>query len=107
MDAGMVLFRHLDDICWKKIEDPASPYEVAGFVVTCRPDHIAMSNGFFAAKKGNGYLRRTHEVYRALWEDGPATSQTGFRNHPLLHHLPLLKSPNKVSDLSKCVNGQF
>ena len=37
MDAGMMLFRHLDDVCWKTIEDPTSPYEMAGLIIEINP----------------------------------------------------------------------
>lgn len=100
MDAGMILFRHLDDICWKKIEDPDSPYELAGFVLACyKNDDLAMANGFFAAKSKNPFLQRIYEVYRALW-DGGAVNSDGFHKHSLLRHLGVLGAPNKVGQKS-------
>lgn len=97
MDAGMILFRHLDDLCWNKIDDPQSPYQLAGFVITCRPGNkLAMANGFFASKANNPFLQRVFEVYRELWSNG-ATDSTGFHKHPLLNHLGVVNHPNKVS----------
>ncbi|KAI2628664.1 capsular polysaccharide synthesis protein-domain-containing protein [Hypoxylon sp. NC1633] len=91
IDAGSFLFRHVDDICWRKIEDPASPYEMAGFVIELRPGDQVMLNGFIAAKRGNPFIKRWHEIFKALW-DGKTNCQ-GFHKHPLLRHLPLLCPP--------------
>ncbi|KAI0116066.1 hypothetical protein F4776DRAFT_637668 [Hypoxylon sp. NC0597] len=91
IDAGSFLFRHLEDICWEEIEDPKSPYEMAGFVIEMRPGVEIMLNGFIAAKRGNPFIKRWHEIFKALW-DGVTNSQ-GFHKHPLLRHLPLLNPP--------------
>ncbi|KAI0007594.1 hypothetical protein F4779DRAFT_499475 [Xylariaceae sp. FL0662B] len=91
MDAGSFLFRHIDDICWKRIEDPETPYEMAGFVIEMRPGVDCMLNGFIAAKRGNPFIKRWHDIYVALW-DG-VTNSEGFHKHPLLRHLPLLCPP--------------
>lgn len=92
IDAGTLLFRHIDDICWNEIEDPASPYEMAGFVIEMRPGIDCMLNGFIAAKRGNPFIQRWHSIYKALWEEGVTNAQ-GFHKHPLLRHLPLLCPP--------------
>lgn len=95
----MILFRNLDDICWKKIEDPDSPYELGGFLLACYTnDDLAMANGFIATKAHNPFLRRVQEVYKALWDTG-ATNCKGFHLHPLLRHLGVLGLPNKVCDI--------
>ncbi|KAI1400091.1 capsular polysaccharide synthesis protein-domain-containing protein [Hypoxylon fuscum] len=91
IDAGSFLFRHVEDICWKKIEDPESPYEMAGFAIEMRPGVEIMLNGFIAAKRGNPFIKRWHEIFKALW-DGTTNCQ-GFHKHPLLRHLPLLCPP--------------
>ncbi|CAJ2505363.1 Uu.00g127570.m01.CDS01 [Anthostomella pinea] len=91
MDAGSFLFRHVDDICWKQIEDPESPYEMSGFVIEMRPGVNCMLNGFIAAKRGNPFIKRWHDIYVALWEG--VTNSEGFHKHPLLRHLPLLSPP--------------
>ncbi|KAI1100938.1 hypothetical protein F4804DRAFT_28178 [Jackrogersella minutella] len=91
IDAGSFLFRHVEDICWEKIEDPETPYEMAGFVIEMRPGVEIMLNGFIAAKRGNPFIKRWHEIFKALW-DG-ATNSQGFHKHPLLRHLPLLSPP--------------
>ncbi|KAH9907588.1 hypothetical protein F4778DRAFT_722532 [Xylariomycetidae sp. FL2044] len=91
IDVGATLFRHLDDICWDKIEDPESPYEMAGFVMEMRKGVDCMLNGFIATKRGNPFVKRWHEIYVALWEG--VTNARGFHKHPLLKHLPLLCPP--------------
>ncbi|KAL7931476.1 capsular polysaccharide synthesis domain-containing protein [Trichoderma chlorosporum] len=91
MDAGTFLFRHIEDICWKQIEDPNSPYEMAGFVIEIRPGVETMLNGFIAAKRNNPFIKRWHDIYLALWEG--KTNSEGFHKSPLLKHLPLLCPP--------------
>jgi Capsular polysaccharide synthesis protein len=91
MDAGMLLLRHLDDICWREIESDNSPYEMAGVLMALRPELGPMLNGFIAARKGNAMLQHWHAVYCALWDNGK-TSADGFHKHPLLAHL----APYKV-----------
>ncbi|TGJ75552.1 hypothetical protein E0Z10_g10981 [Xylaria hypoxylon] len=92
IDAGTFLFRSIDDICWNQIEDPATPYEVAGFVIEMRPGVDCMLNGFVAAKRKNPFIKRWHDIYLALWEEGVTNAQ-GFHKHPLLRHLPLFCPP--------------
>ncbi|KAI0483600.1 capsular polysaccharide synthesis protein-domain-containing protein [Xylaria cf. heliscus] len=91
IDVGTFLFRNIDDICWKQIEDPATPYELAGFVLEMRPGVDCMLNGFIAAKRGNPFIKRWHDIYLALWEG--VTNAHGFHKHSLLRHLPLLCPP--------------
>jgi len=91
IDAGMFLFRDIDEICWDAIEDPESPYEIAGFIIEIRPNVQTMLNGFIAAKKDNAFIKRWHEIYVALWEG--VTESKGFHKNPLLAHLPLLNPP--------------
>ncbi|KAJ2993669.1 hypothetical protein NUW58_g1772 [Xylaria curta] len=107
IDVGTFLFRDIDDICWKQIDDPASPYEVAGFVIEMRPGVDCMLNGFIAAKRGNPFIKRWHDIYLALWEQG-VTNARGFHKHPLLRHLPLLCPPvDKLNcpDLNMMMEG--
>lgn len=88
MDVGTLLFRDLDDICWSKIEDPESPYEIAGFSVPHGDGSKESTplNGFIAAKKGNEFIRRWHEIFLEVWKG--ASSSTGMHAHPLLKDLP-------------------
>ncbi|KAL7809587.1 putative capsule polysaccharide biosynthesis protein [Trichoderma gracile] len=91
MDVGSFLFRHIDDICWKEIEDPSSPYEMGGFVIEIRPGVDTMLNGFIAAKRNNPFIKRWHDIYLTLWRG--KTNSNGFHKSPLLKHLPLLCPP--------------
>jgi hypothetical protein len=92
MDTGMILLRHLDNICWRAIESPNSPYKMAGVLMPLRPEVGTMLNGFIAARRGNGAIRRWHAIYCALWEG--STTAEGFHAHPLLAHLPQLDVQN-------------
>ncbi|KAH8674267.1 glycosyltransferase [Xylariales sp. PMI_506] len=91
IDAGTFLFRHVDDICWKQIEDPASPYEMAGFVIEMQSGEDAMLNGFIATKRNNMFIKYWHDIFLSLWKG--ATNSHDFHKHPLINHLPLLYPP--------------
>ena len=58
MDVSTILFRTLDEICWTLIEDPRSPYEVAGFAFQCRTYFGQMVNGFIVCRKHNPFIKR-------------------------------------------------
>ena len=89
MDVGMLLLQHLDDICWRAIQDPSTPFEMAGILMPLRAEAGTMLNGFIATKKGNGVIKRWHDIYCHLWAG--KTSAEGFHKHPLLAHLPPLE----------------
>jgi hypothetical protein len=93
MDVGLILLRHVDDICWKQIEDPESPYELSAVAMMHLPDTYTPLNGFLATKRGNPFIKRWHDIYLVLWSDG-ATNSTGFHHHPLLRHLPIFQPPS-------------
>ncbi|KAL8816634.1 MAG: hypothetical protein Q9223_004382 [Gallowayella weberi] len=84
MDVGSLPFRDLDNMCWGKIEDPDSPYELAGFLVPYRDGtpRASFINGFIAAKKGNPFIKRWHEIFLEVWKG--ATESKGMHTHPLL-----------------------
>ena len=54
MDVGIILIRQLDQICWKHLGDPKSPFEVS---VPWMYDAV-MANHFVAARKGNPFIKR-------------------------------------------------
>ncbi|UNI24965.1 hypothetical protein JDV02_010678 [Purpureocillium takamizusanense] len=91
MDVGMILFRHVDDICWDAIMDPASPYEVAGFTMQLRPGVESMMNSFIAARKGKPFIKRWHDIFTAVWGDATNAYAASFHKHPLLRPIPLPK----------------
>lgn len=96
MDVGLMLFMHLDDFCWDRIEDPMTPYELAGLIMEFRgpEDPQTMLNGFIASKSGNPFIKRWHDIYLTIWNANPgATNATDFHKHPLLRHLPHFNPP--------------
>lgn len=88
MDVGMLLLRHLDDICWRVVENQDSSYEMAGVLMPLRAETGTMLNGFIASRRGNEMIQRWHAIYCFLWE-GKVTAD-GFHTHILLAHLPPL-----------------
>lgn len=54
MDVGIPLIRSIDRICWEKLEDPTSQYEVAAPWVY--GTHIG--NHFVSARKGSPFIER-------------------------------------------------
>ena len=92
IDVGFLLFRDLDDICWKALEDPATQLEMAGFKITFGPTIGMMFNGFIAARKGSLCIKYWHETFLKLWEG--ATTTDGMHKHPLLRHLPKYEPPS-------------
>jgi hypothetical protein len=97
MDAGTMLFRHMDDICWRVLCDPSSPYEICGFAPGTEPGNDVIMNGFIAAQKGNEFIRRWHEVYLALWRDG-RTDCIGSQKHPLLRQVKKVQVPLEMQE---------
>ena len=97
LDVGTLLFQHVENICWNQIDDPSTPYEMAGFVIRLRPDEDAMLNGFIATKRNNPFIKRWHDIYLAMWAGG-VTNAVGFHKHPLLQHLPLLNPPSSENN---------
>ncbi|KAK3315825.1 hypothetical protein B0H66DRAFT_271856 [Apodospora peruviana] len=96
MDAGTMLFRHVEDICWKVLEDPTTPYEIAGFAPGTEPGNDVIMNGFIAAKKGNGFIRRWHDVYLEIWKG--RTNCIGLQEHPLLRQVKKVHVPQEMQE---------
>ncbi|KAL6693370.1 hypothetical protein J3F84DRAFT_396292 [Trichoderma pleuroticola] len=105
MDVGLLLLRHVDDICWKRIEDPASPYELSALALMHLPDTYTPLNGFLATKRNNPFIKRWHDIYVALWTEG-VTNATGFHKHPLLRHLPIFR-PQVKSPALKSIKMDY
>ena len=102
MDVGTMLFRDLDDICWDKITDPASPYELGGYCVDFRQDYASMINGFLACQSGNPFIKRWHDIYLSLWKH-ETTNSVGFHKLPLLSHVRPIEVPKDrpIDDIEK------
>ena len=96
MDCGTLLFRDLDDICWRRLEDPNSPYEMAGFIIQQLGN--TWMNSFIAARKGNPFVKRWHDIFLEVWK-GKSESK-GMHAHPLFKHqrLPGARSDPRIQD---------
>jgi hypothetical protein len=64
MDTGSIMVMHMDRICWDRICDPDSPYEVA---TVLRGDQWIF-NYFMAARKNNPFMRRLNDLILHLWK---------------------------------------
>lgn len=91
MDVSILLFRHLNDICWNVLEDEESGYEMAGFTLPgCHKEHQMeygyMENWFIAsARVHNPFIERWHAVFREYWAD--RVESLGVKHDPLFAHL--------------------
>lgn len=94
IDAGTMLFRHIDEICWKALEDTTTPYEIAGIAPGTEPGNDVIMNGFIAAKKGNGFIKRWHDVYLEIWKG--RTDCIGLQDHPLLRQVKKVEVPKAM-----------
>lgn len=54
MDVGSILTRHLDRVCWDRIQDPNDPYQAA---IAVQPSQGIM-NYFVACRKEDPFIRR-------------------------------------------------
>jgi hypothetical protein len=84
LDVSCILLRTFDRICWNQLEDPASPFQVA----VCSIQEEVIQNAFFAARKGDPFIRSWHDLFVQLWST-PATrtNYVGLRDSPLLQCL--------------------
>jgi hypothetical protein len=94
MDAGTMLFRHIDHICWKVLEDPTTPYKIAGIAPGTEPGNDVIMNGFIATKKGNGFIKRWHDVYLEIWKG--RKDCIGLQDHPLLRQVKKVEVPKTM-----------
>ena len=81
MDVGIILFRDLEEICWRALSDPQIPYEMAGFSIHPPGSKKTFANSFIAARKGNPFIKRWFEIYLEAWKG--VTEQKGMHAHPL------------------------
>ncbi|KAL2870554.1 glycosyltransferase [Aspergillus lucknowensis] len=105
LDVGMFLFRGLDDLCWNKLEDPETPYEVAAFKVSMGPEISMLFNGYIAARKGSLCIKYWHDIFHTVWQG--ATSCEGMNAHPLLRHLPEYEPPSRNGKRPPFMYAQF
>ncbi|KAJ5572586.1 hypothetical protein N7450_009570 [Penicillium hetheringtonii] len=88
IDAGMIVFRDLDEICWGALMDPNCPYEAA-LIAYAGDGPYKTLNGFIAARKQNPFLYRAKQVFLRMWEG--RTHPAGLHAHLLVRHLPLTR----------------
>lgn len=53
-DVGVIMIRRLEDICWKQLKDPASPFEVSAPWMY----GTVMANHWVASRKGSIFIKR-------------------------------------------------
>ncbi|KAF2132300.1 capsule polysaccharide biosynthesis protein [Dothidotthia symphoricarpi CBS 119687] len=78
MDVGNILFRHLDKVCWDQLADDNSPYTVSAPWML--KQYIA--NHFIAARKGDIFIKKWHELFVHLWKG--RKDFTGVLQSPLI-----------------------
>ncbi|KAK3309752.1 uncharacterized protein B0T15DRAFT_545740 [Chaetomium strumarium] len=78
MDVGIMLIRHLDRVCWDALADEASPLRVS---VPLTYGQI-IANHFVAARKGDPYIKRWHDLFLHVWHG--RTNYRGIIKHPVL-----------------------
>lgn len=64
MDVSCILFRSLDKICWDQLMDENSPYTISTSVMF----DAYMANAFVAARKGDEFIKKWHELFMHLWK---------------------------------------
>jgi hypothetical protein len=80
MDAGSIMIRSMDRTCWDAICDLESPYKVA----TVHKDGQFIFNYFVAARKGDPFIQRWHELFLHLWKG--RNNHDGVTADPLFHY---------------------
>lgn len=95
MDSSCILFRSLDRICWDKLADEESPFSVGAVTQY----GTVMANAFVAARKGDVFVKKWHEIFMKLWRG--QTDWSGIAASPLI--LPILMK----MELSEAVEAGF
>lgn len=95
MDSSCILFRSLDRICWDKLADEESPFSVGAVTQY----GTVMANAFVAARKGDVFVKKWHEIFMELWRG--QTDWSGIAASPLI--LPILMK----MELSEAVEAGF
>ncbi|KAK5945308.1 hypothetical protein PMZ80_002512 [Knufia obscura] len=78
LDVGCIMFNSIDKICWRHLEDDNDPWNVAVPLMYAQ----TMANHFVAARKGDPFVKRWHELFMELWR--------GQRSHEGLIENPLI-----------------
>jgi hypothetical protein len=88
MDTGSIMVMHMDRICWDRICDPSTLYEVA---TVLRGDQWIF-NYFMAARKNNPFIRRLNDLLLHLWKD--RTNHKGVTHNALFGYLARMFPPS-------------
>ncbi|EFW15953.1 capsule polysaccharide biosynthesis protein [Coccidioides posadasii str. Silveira] len=91
IDVGTFLFKSLDTLRWNLLEDPNTPFEMAGYGFPMGPESSIFYNGFIAGRKGSLCIKYRHDIFLEVWKG--VTNCDSMRNHPLLKHLPKYQVP--------------
>ncbi|KAI0154229.1 hypothetical protein GGR57DRAFT_492277 [Xylariaceae sp. FL1272] len=94
LDVGSILLRRLDDIVWRSLEDPVSPYEMDVSLFQYRKYPGQCITGFISARKGNPFIERWMKVNLELWKGSGRTNCFGLHEHPLIKPLGLCVPPD-------------
>ncbi|TRX96564.1 hypothetical protein FHL15_002466 [Xylaria flabelliformis] len=92
LDVGSLLFRRFDDIFWRDLEDPVSPFEMGMSLFQMRKYPGQALTGFIAARKGNPFIERWMKVSLELWKG--RTNCFGLHEHPLIKPLGTMVPPD-------------
>jgi hypothetical protein len=78
LDVGAILIRPMDRICWNRLADPASPFQV------CIPwmYGTTIANSYTAARKGDPFIEAWHKLFVHLWQG--RVNHEGIMENPLL-----------------------
>ncbi|KAF2110299.1 capsule polysaccharide biosynthesis protein [Lophiotrema nucula] len=77
-DVGTILFRDFDRVCWNQLADEECPYNVA--VPWMFQQYMA--NHFVAARKGDEFIKRWHDLFMYFWRG--RTDYKGITDSPLI-----------------------
>lgn len=92
LDVGVMVLGDLEEIFWKKISDPQSPYRIGGFAHEHRKNSWGSLQMFcIVAEKGEEILLRWHRVMLAVWKG--RTSSAGITHHPIFDGVPSEPNP--------------
>ncbi|KAF4782639.1 capsule polysaccharide biosynthesis protein [Colletotrichum scovillei] len=78
VDVGTILVRSIDDLCWKKLEDPNSPYQVSAPWMYSN----VVANHFIASRKSDMFIKHWHDVFMEIWKG--RNSSDGIFENPLV-----------------------
>ncbi|KAF2000200.1 hypothetical protein P154DRAFT_534871 [Amniculicola lignicola CBS 123094] len=77
-DVGCIMLRDFDRICWTQLADEESPFTIS--TPWMLNQHIA--NHFVAARKGDPFIKRWHELFMHFWKG--RNDYSGIIESPLI-----------------------